>query len=200
MSSRSQLTAERRREERVKGRSHPARVSWEMRWVLMSFSAHKPGDRNPPGLSCTLRVWLLLLILQISFWIFLLVFVFGIFSYFPLQGWWEDCRLLLCLGVSRARDCLEYVEVCASHRPCFLAVCGLHSRGLYSSVFRELCCNYLLLIQAPHQPPFTVAGGKWIFLGSAWTWPALGIWMDWIILYNTCFSALSAQLGQLVWL
>lgn len=104
MSYRSQLTAERRREERVKGRSHPARVSWEMRWVVMSFSAHKPGDRNPPALPCTLCVRPVLLFLQISIWIFFFGFcIFVFFQILPLQGWWEDCRLM-CLEVSEGLE------------------------------------------------------------------------------------------------
>lgn len=140
MSYRSRLTAKRRREERVKGRSDPAGVSWEMRWVEMSFSAHKPGDRSPPSLPCTLCMRPLLLILQISSW-------YGFCCILSLQGWWEDCRLLLCLESQKGWRLSGVCWGLCSTYALFLAVFGFHSRGLPSSGFRELCCNYLLLIQ-----------------------------------------------------
>lgn len=54
MSYRSRLTAK-RSEESVEVESDSARVSWEMRWVVMAFCTHKPGGISPPGLPCT--VW-----------------------------------------------------------------------------------------------------------------------------------------------
>lgn len=107
----------------------------------MSFSTHKPGDRSPPGLPCTLCVRRLLLILQISFW-----YRFHCVCLFRADGSVVDC---CCAWESQKGWRLSGIcwGLCIT-QVLFLAVFGLHSRGLSSSGFRELCCNYLLLIQA----------------------------------------------------